>query len=1716
MSSLSRRKTGGGLRSTLSLGRTGSMSNRPKDFYCTVFGQMDRSQTNLAVVLRTYFYPREEMTGAMKNVEERWDDNASFKIICNHEVNSDPPSVMLCNPVSIKAKPGSQFRIDLLNQEAYLDTSEFFSDGPQLPKCLQFDISLESYNITGSADDANLEHVPAIKIIRSPDETHVASIPLVHLCDIPDAAMTGSFAFDDYCYTVDPKPRFGVKCEHNRTWHRLPQLLVKFLTEDRGLASKVMDIAKEWENHAGLQLVHVPQDAHRDAQIRIKFSSRNQCAIGTDAEDIPDDKPTMYLNISRDTHPVLFRRRVLHQFGHALGLYHEFECLPEEVEFDEAGVQLDTSMEAGWTTEQTRTNIFNKKSCSNNDNFDRLSIMTQTFKRPYVKGWLPRQHQSVLSVDDKTLVKALYPPPHATHQWGDPLATPDILEEDDEDEEESEDEEDDMTEWKKAAMEQERGDMTPVDMFSGVFSDHNEITGRHFSDSEQPSTPPASVDADGHGRRKRTEHSVGIEYEPTDSGKKKLSMSASLFEFNDDKKTVSQKKSIRPGTDGVRFLEHEDVKYTKEEIQSDIREGDFFSFRDMAAIREQELPFDDRLPTPLFSPPDTPDSIPDSLAPTPVSKLFLSDAFLDIREDWLHVDQEHMINLTHESVPGTRKQKMQLHPGDVRFSDGGDYDVKDVRGNKQQKDSYGQDHSEKNLFMERTNVVDETGLVEREQFYRTLGKLGAGDEKKEQKVVTFAEKMDKIKKEQNKQEEFFEPMREYVSEQDIKGQGFDGPEPRKLRKSVEFEPGEKGKKKVSKGKGKGKADKKKQLKTVEEHVDESFYNRSFRKNQQKEISEKDDKSSFREKLNNREYSKAPIKKGLEEMEPATEDIFDLLDRASKETRNFGRGKFVSSNKAPALISTKGTFAGIGGSGAFRETGWQSYYDYAEEDMMDYEYQEVKKDQDMDLVSFRERLQTRSGVAIHHGIEVTPAGNDARNYLESPVPVANRSMETEERIKNKMLRNKAGRHYEDGIDMVSPNHLVEEALDRGFKYGKDKSESADEQDSEDEISREKKEAARRHYGIRKSPSDDDITRTKEQIKADAKSEKSGKSRSSPHSHGEKAQRSSRASHGSRAKDSKATSKAPSATSQEERLRYGFDHTINVNNDASGQPDQDYNYSDERTKSGHDHHNESGRNEQEPHSGDGKKSGHSRHSETSGHYDQEIQSARVSKSSHREDEKRSVVSDHHHSSAAQSQSRASAADHSRASAAQSQSRTSAAQSRTSAAQSRTSAAQSRTSAAQSRTSAAQSRTSAAQSRTSAAQSRADSVKSKKSGVRHSPEESEVSLEADLNWNLDRSHVTTAKKASASAMFDRGQDKSDDESPFLPPITPKNKPKPKSKSFVISKEIATQITADALIPQQPMGDYWVNKDTIINRSDPYADMALRMPTGLSNRSFFEQDERPATYRSTFTAYEPPSETYEKPKFEMLSDPEDDERADVYTRLSDAKAYQQGGQAVDVWAQKTDISFTVLLYLKKNLGINWKRAGQYLGISRERLRRIEDVGIASARTGIEKMAQDMLFEWAEKDPQPTVAKLCACLEAADLSKLAGGVMDKVNKENMPTKKKRKGGRGRKVDAPVKVPIAEETIPYRVMVYLKDNLGESWKDLAVCLKIPSPRIKGIEADAWQVEKMAYDMLHEWRQREKESATVDKLIEALERAQCKKLVKGVQARCQSYHFRING
>ena len=41
---------------------------------------------------------------------------------------------------------------------------------------------------------------------------------------------------------------------------------------------------------------------------------------------------------------------------------------------------------------------------------------------------------------------------------------------------------------------------------------------------------------------------------------------------------------------------------------------------------------------------------------------------------------------------------MQLHPGDIRFTDGGDYESKDFRGEKIQADTYGLSQQEKGKY----------------------------------------------------------------------------------------------------------------------------------------------------------------------------------------------------------------------------------------------------------------------------------------------------------------------------------------------------------------------------------------------------------------------------------------------------------------------------------------------------------------------------------------------------------------------------------------------------------------------------------------------------------------------------------------------------------------------------------------------------------------------------------------------------------------------------------------------------------------------------------------------------------------------------------------------------------------------------------------------------------------------------------------------------------
>jgi len=197
-------------------------------------------------------------------------------------------------------------------------------------------------------------------------------------------------------------------------------------------------------------------------------------------------------------------------------------------------------------------------------------------------------------------------------------------------------------------------------------------------------------------------------------------------------------------------------------------------------------------------------------------------------------------------------------------------------------------------------------------------------------------------------------------------------------------------------------------------------------------------------------------------------------------------------------------------------------------MINYEYQEAEEEASMDLVSFRNRLAQRSGVTLHEGIGISPANADARGYLESPVPVANRSLDTENKIsmRSEKRGNAQGRYYDDEVDLVDPNDLMGEALDRGFG-GKGKGGD----DSDDDISREKKAASKKYYGIGRGQGGeggdyDDVAETKRRNKADAqRSQKSASKKSHL--------------------DGFADAETKSMDSEAERARFGFTTTTNRN-------------------------------------------------------------------------------------------------------------------------------------------------------------------------------------------------------------------------------------------------------------------------------------------------------------------------------------------------------------------------------------------------------------------------------------------------------------------------------------------------------------------------------------------------------------------------------------------
>jgi hypothetical protein len=214
---------------------------------------------------------------------------------------------------------------------------------------------------------------------------------------------------------VVPLPRgMAVRAavERLRLWENGKRLRVRFLDGDSAVQQKIANIAPEWEQFTNLKLDFVRDGA---AEIRISFRDVgfSWSTVGTDALSRSRTQPSMnYGWLKPNTAEREYRRVVLHEFGHALGMIHEHQN-PEAVgriPWDKPKVYAYYARQ-GWSQQDVDENIFDvyDRDDTNFTSFDSSSIMQYAVPDDLTVGSFAIGWNTELSELDRDFMRRQYP-----------------------------------------------------------------------------------------------------------------------------------------------------------------------------------------------------------------------------------------------------------------------------------------------------------------------------------------------------------------------------------------------------------------------------------------------------------------------------------------------------------------------------------------------------------------------------------------------------------------------------------------------------------------------------------------------------------------------------------------------------------------------------------------------------------------------------------------------------------------------------------------------------------------------------------------------------------------------------------------------------------------------------------------------------------------------------------------------------------------------------------------------------------------------------------------------------------------------------------------------------------------------------------------------------------------------------------------------------------
>lgn len=197
-----------------------------------------------------------------------------------------------------------------------------------------------------------------------------------------------------------------------KLWKNGKILHFRFMGGTSALQQRIAELAQEWtKTGANISFVF---DNSPDAEIRIGFDDEGSWSyMGTDALAVSKREPTMNFGILKDANlsEDQFRRTVLHEFGHVLGLVHEQQNPNAKIPWNKKVVYTQFP---DWSPGMVDNNFLNPYKGDYRD-FDRDSIMMiSTIPKEWLVGetFQPILTLSTqLSESDKQFVRTLYPRP---------------------------------------------------------------------------------------------------------------------------------------------------------------------------------------------------------------------------------------------------------------------------------------------------------------------------------------------------------------------------------------------------------------------------------------------------------------------------------------------------------------------------------------------------------------------------------------------------------------------------------------------------------------------------------------------------------------------------------------------------------------------------------------------------------------------------------------------------------------------------------------------------------------------------------------------------------------------------------------------------------------------------------------------------------------------------------------------------------------------------------------------------------------------------------------------------------------------------------------------------------------------------------------------------------------------------------------------------------